>query len=896
MHRNKNLIRFASAALAFSLQIGLSGGVALANPFRQGSDYVRPALYHPAIGIETNRTIVSQMADMTAPVIDRSTLSVVQTATTPGGLVTIRVKVTDENTGVREVKFTFDNVNGGYRYLTTIRPDASGYYSVQIPIDSNTHDGGWSLSFLEAVDNNGNCRFYNGREVDLSRGNFTVVNPKADMMAPVVQVGTLKINQTTAKPGDTIRMGALAADEKTSVKEVQYTLINENRGSKVLSSTKADINGYYMASFVIDANTYHGKWTLQDISVVDDNGNYRAYSSYDKDLSKGNFTVDNPGADMTPPTIDISTLSVNRTTAYPGQSVRVKVKASDSQTGVRSVEFDLHNEYGGMATFKDTTPDSYGYYSMDLDITDVTHTGKWYVNGIGAVDNNDNYTGNWFYDTDLSKGSFTVQESLLPENPINAIVIDKDTTWNYKVVDQDVYVAPDAVLKTGDVNIRGNLYIYGTVETSQSLKATNLYAVSVRQGAMTSRTKGALYVAGGTTSFLKSNLSAQPVPSIPIQIMSENQVNPDGILPLIEGATVKVGTLTLNGQSVPLNYNGTFTVDNVQVGKAQSLNFRFVDSYGKETLMTYAVDNPIDKVEVLAGASRYETANIISAAAFPSAGTAILVSGANFPDALAAGPLATALNAPILLTSKTELTAVTKQELVRLGVKKVIIMGGTTAIDAAVETSLKAMSGMTVERIAGTTRYDTAIKAAERLELIKGKPTSVILASGSSFPDALAIGSYAAKNGIPILLTDGKSLGLGNDAYLKSKGITKVTMVGGTLVLSSTLQQSLVTKGLTVTRLAGATRTETATLVAKTYYPEATGAIVANGWTFADALAAVPYAAKLNVPILLVSKTAIDTSVKGYLANSPVHDIKVVGGELVISSAVQTQLMEAMAQ
>lgn len=74
MHRNKNLIRFASAALAFSLQIGLSGGVALANPFRQGSDYVRPTLYHPAIGIETNRTIVSQMADMTAPVIDRSTL------------------------------------------------------------------------------------------------------------------------------------------------------------------------------------------------------------------------------------------------------------------------------------------------------------------------------------------------------------------------------------------------------------------------------------------------------------------------------------------------------------------------------------------------------------------------------------------------------------------------------------------------------------------------------------------------------------------------------------------------------------------------------------------------------------------------------------------------------
>ncbi len=118
----------------------------------------------------------------------------------------------------------------------------------------------------------------------------------------------------------------------------------------------------------------------------------------------------------------------------------------------------------------------------------------------------------------------------------------------------------------------------------------------------------------------------------------------------------------------------------------------------------------------LAGAGRYETAVEISKSGFPNgAKTVVLAFGLNYADALAGVPLAKAMNAPILLTTLKTLPAETLAEIERLNAKKVIILGGTSAVSADVEKALTDKK-LEVERIAGTTRFETAAKIADKMQ------------------------------------------------------------------------------------------------------------------------------------------------------------------------------------
>ncbi len=92
--------------------------------------------------------------------------------------------------------------------------------------------------------------------------------------------------------------------------------------------------------------------------------------------------------------------------------------------------------------------------------------------------------------------------------------------------------------------------------------------------------------------------------------------------------------------------------------------------------------------------------------------TAVIASGDVFADALVAGPFAARGVHPVLLSSPDELHADVAGYLGDAGVEHVVLMGGTAALSDAVEQSVKDL-GIDVSRVAGRTRYDTAVKAAE---------------------------------------------------------------------------------------------------------------------------------------------------------------------------------------
>ncbi|WP_419551564.1 cell wall-binding repeat-containing protein [Candidatus Poriferisodalis sp.] len=122
-------------------------------------------------------------------------------------------------------------------------------------------------------------------------------------------------------------------------------------------------------------------------------------------------------------------------------------------------------------------------------------------------------------------------------------------------------------------------------------------------------------------------------------------------------------------------------------------------------------------VEYIIGGDQYYTSGVVAkkmgeAGIIPGFGrTAIVANGEAFADALVAGPFAARGGHPVLLTPRDELDGGARAALLTGRVEHVIVMGGTAAISAEVEKSVL-KDGIGVTRIAGATRYGTAIEAA----------------------------------------------------------------------------------------------------------------------------------------------------------------------------------------
>jgi putative cell wall-binding protein/uncharacterized protein YkwD len=259
----------------------------------------------------------------------------------------------------------------------------------------------------------------------------------------------------------------------------------------------------------------------------------------------------------------------------------------------------------------------------------------------------------------------------------------------------------------------------------------------------------------------------------------------------------------------------------------------------------------------LAGDERFATAAAVATATFGSADVAVIASGRNYPDALAGNYLAGRLGAPVLLSEQGGVPASTLTALDQLDVQRVVLLGGEGALGAVVAAALGA-GGYTVSRVAGPDRFATAAAVARE----GGAPPShtALLASGRSFPDALAAGPIAYGSGIPQLLTEPGTLSPATATALTDLGITNVVVLGGPGAVSDTVVGQLQGLGLQVARLAGADRYATSVAIADW----AVGALghsrthvdVATGTNFPDALAGGAHAGTGRQTVLLAEPGA----------------------------------------
>ncbi|MDO4790903.1 MAG: endo-alpha-N-acetylgalactosaminidase family protein [Buchananella hordeovulneris] len=190
-----------------------------------------------------------------------------------------------------------------------------------------------------------------------------------------------------------------------------------------------------------------------------------------------------------------------------------------------------------------------------------------------------------------------------------------------------------------------------------------------------------------------------------------------------------------------------------------------------------------------------------------------------------------------------------------------------------------------VDRIAGDTRIDTALKAAADPAFDK---TVAVLTSGSSFPDTLSAAPLADALNAPLLLTGGKSLEKKVLDALKARGTTKVTIVGGDKTVAPAVERALRAAGIQVNRVSGADRAATSVNVAKKAIelnPQLERVLVADGNQFADAVSASGVAGRAKAVVILTNGKRMPASSKAFIAQqAKTFKVGAVGGSALAAT------------
>ena len=292
------------------------------------------------------------------------------------------------------------------------------------------------------------------------------------------------------------------------------------------------------------------------------------------------------------------------------------------------------------------------------------------------------------------------------------------------------------------------------------------------------------------------------------------------------------------------------------------------------------------------GKDRYETAVKISESQYESADTVLLASGVNFPDALAGGPLASVIDAPLLLTGEKNIPEIVLDEIKRLDAKKVIILGGENSISKKVQEAIT-KNGLSVQRIAGANRYETAALIGEEVKAVTGS-SEVFLANGSNFADALAISSVAGRDGIPILLTQKDVLTKETSEIIKQWKVKDITVIGGEAVIGSEALLNIIGWGANINRIYGEDRFETALAVAREFYEDSQTVVFTNGMDFPDALSGAPLASRNQAPVILTRSNVLEKPIGPYLKESQLEEVIFLGGKNALNDNVRIQILDIL--
>ncbi|MBF4573220.1 cell wall-binding repeat-containing protein [Herbiconiux sp. VKM Ac-1786] len=332
--------------------------------------------------------------------------------------------------------------------------------------------------------------------------------------------------------------------------------------------------------------------------------------------------------------------------------------------------------------------------------------------------------------------------------------------------------------------------------------------------------------------------------------------------------------------------------------KAQTATFSLtakVTAGGTTTTGTTACTitvKPAPTVTRIAGKDRFEQSALVSKATFATADTVYLASGEKFPDALSAASVAADHSAPLLLTTSARVTDEVVAELKRLAPKDVVVVGGPLAVAPAVVDQLGAALGTssTITRIGGADRFEVSRKLIGDRTFGIPASDSLVVATGTNFPDALGASPAAALADAPVLLVNGEATALTapEKSTLTSLGVKAAAVVGGPLAVSAALEADLA-KSYTTTRFGGGDRFEVnAGLNAAAFKPGVDTLYLASGANFPDALSGGAAAGVQGNPLAITETTCVSGATAFSIGRLVPSKVVILGGTASLGTALDS--------
>ncbi len=288
---------------------------------------------------------------------------------------------------------------------------------------------------------------------------------------------------------------------------------------------------------------------------------------------------------------------------------------------------------------------------------------------------------------------------------------------------------------------------------------------------------------------------------------------------------------------------------------------------------------PVDK---LIGDNRYKTAIKVSQAGWSKADTVIVVNRFATTEGVIATPLATTYNAPILLTNNNSTPDYVINELKRLKVKNIIVVGNESQVGSGAINALK-KSGASITRIGGNNITEISLNIAKAIDE-KHDVNKVYVANGSNGQiDALTIAAKAGEDKQPIILTEKNSINSSVYNWLKSESLSDAYVIGGENVVSKDVLNKIdgiVSADVSKNRVYGSDRHETnAAVINKFYHDKNLNALfVAKSNELVDAMTCGPLAATKKSPILINPTNYVSARHTDLLSTYKTEKVYQIGG------------------
>jgi putative cell wall-binding protein/beta-lactamase class A len=239
----------------------------------------------------------------------------------------------------------------------------------------------------------------------------------------------------------------------------------------------------------------------------------------------------------------------------------------------------------------------------------------------------------------------------------------------------------------------------------------------------------------------------------------------------------------------PLLFSDVGAISAATVAEIRRLGAKKIVVVGNATAVSDAVVTHLrttvaPDVTRIGGGEKYLSARAIVDSGFATAGTAFLVSGRTWTGALAASAAAAQSASPIIpvFGTSTTLDPATADQLRRLGVKRVIIVGNTATVSAGIEAAVRAFVP-TVQRAGGADSFAVSVSVNA---LFFATSPRAYLVSGVDYSEALGVAPLSAVARGPVYETQPTCVPDAVKADITGRlAATTVTLVGGTKTLGA---------------------------------------------------------------------------------------------------------------